>query len=272
MFDRITNRYAALVCAAYGMTLSDIGIQSTSSGGETLAGAIRSERKTRKTGYARLKKKLKYYFDQILPPTLEFTYVDYDDEVNVALGRSRLANATAMKMLIESGQFTPEETRKQLIVDGMFTIGIPEGLPPEARAGKVADNNQDIGDTLGNPVPATQGGDGEIVRSQLELLAYETIDLVMPVIRQVINAVGEDDPSTLKYTMRSAVAGGTVELDAAVAEMSQVSDNPKVDIVLKKAAILYLAEFVASGIADYNELVDTVSSALVENYSDIVKF
>lgn len=55
MFDRITGRYAALLGAAYGASPSDIGLQSTSAGGETLAGSIRDERKTRKTGFARLK-------------------------------------------------------------------------------------------------------------------------------------------------------------------------------------------------------------------------
>ena len=59
MFDRVTVKYAAIVAAGYGISLSDIGIQVTASGGETLAGSIRQERRTRKTGFARFKKKMK---------------------------------------------------------------------------------------------------------------------------------------------------------------------------------------------------------------------
>lgn len=169
MFDRIIMQYASLVCAGYGMTLGDIGLTSANSNGDTLAGAIRSERKTRKTGYARLKKKLKYYFDQILPPTLEFLWVDYDDEVNVALGRARLSNATAMASLIDKQVITPNEARMQLTNDGMFTISMPEYAPTGDTVSEPSPqpNKRDL---MGTPVPVSQGGEGEIRRSFLPLV------------------------------------------------------------------------------------------------------
>ncbi|MCK4830279.1 hypothetical protein KA005_81930, partial [bacterium] len=63
MFDRITAKYASIVAAGYGLSLSDIGIQATTSGGDTLAGSIRDERKTRKTGFARFKRKMVSFFN-----------------------------------------------------------------------------------------------------------------------------------------------------------------------------------------------------------------
>jgi hypothetical protein len=134
MFDRITLKYAALVCAAYGMSLSDIGLQTTSASGETLAGSIRQERRTRKTGFARLKKKLKAFFDKILPPTLEFNFIDYDDELNVALGKARLATATALGMMQDKGQISAQEARSQMIQDGLMSIAMPDAIPPDAQA------------------------------------------------------------------------------------------------------------------------------------------
>src|SRR3972149_9549682 len=67
MFDRITLKYAAIVAAAYGMSLGDIGLQTTSASGETLAGSIRQERRTKRTGFARAKKKIKYLIESFLP-------------------------------------------------------------------------------------------------------------------------------------------------------------------------------------------------------------
>lgn len=128
-FNQNIGRYASIVCAGYGMTLGDIGLgQSTSNGGETLAGTIRSERKTKRTGYAVLKKKLIAYKNRMLPPELEFRLIDYDDELQVALGRARLANAQADEILIRNRIFSPDEARLQTIQDGLITITVPENL------------------------------------------------------------------------------------------------------------------------------------------------
>lgn len=64
MFDKATMKYAGICAAGYGMSLSDIGISVVSSGGETLAGSIRSERKSRKTGYGRAKKAVELFFNR----------------------------------------------------------------------------------------------------------------------------------------------------------------------------------------------------------------
>ena len=174
MYDEITMKYAAIVCAGYGMTLGDIGL-SSSGGGDTLAGTIRSERKTKRTGLATLKNKIKTYFNRILPDTLQFKFVDVDDEVNVNLGRARLSSANAFGSMIAAGVLTEEEVRAQWIADGLVSIPISESIPPEAQAkidqktavttafadGKTK-RNPDTSDQTGDGVAPSQGGWGGV--------------------------------------------------------------------------------------------------------------
>jgi hypothetical protein len=164
MFDRITAKYASIVAAGYGLTLSDIGIQTTTSGGDTLAGSIRDERKTRRTGFARFKKKMMAFFNFMLPDTLYYKIIDSDDEVSVARGRARLADATAWGQLIENKVFSPQEVRLQMIADGHITVSIKEKVPddsefPEPMGGSADERPGQ----LGKPVAPSQGGHGEVL-------------------------------------------------------------------------------------------------------------
>lgn len=130
MFDAITFKYAQLVCAAFGITTSDIGLRGNSGG--SLSGEIRQERTSRSTGFASIKSKLTEFFNKILPEDLEFAFIDTDDELLVAKGRARSANAVAGRNLIESGAITPIEWRKQLAADGLLTIPLTEEPDEEA--------------------------------------------------------------------------------------------------------------------------------------------
>lgn len=176
MFDKGLARYATLLTAGYGMSPSDIGFPSTSGGGETLAGTIRQERRTRRTGYALFKKKLTLFFNRVLPPNLRFHFIDLDDELNVAIGRARLATATAMEILLRNKTIVPNEARQQMIADGLFTISmkesvengdqIKEDVPPPG--GNVGSN------MLGRPIAPSQGGFGEqrsLVDNELDELS-----------------------------------------------------------------------------------------------------
>lgn len=168
MFDNITLRYAALVGAAYGMSLNDIGLQGTSSD-ETLAGSIRQERRTRKTGLARIKNKLKLFFENMLPSVLQFDWIDLDDELATAKGRARLANATAANQLITSGVIDRKEARAQLVADGLMTISMPEEPPskPDPAFSQVGKPPERPG-SVGSPQAPSQGGDGEVKKSVIE--------------------------------------------------------------------------------------------------------
>jgi len=215
MFDNITMKYAAIVASAYGMTLTDIGLGGQS--GNTLAGAIRSDAKYRNTGFARAKTKIQYFFDQILPDTLQFNFIDYDHELNVAMGRARLASATAFNTFITMKAFSPQEIRNQAIADGLFSITIPDELPPESdfpeppvsttgafgkpitpaptakkKVAKLSGTNK-----VGNPVPPAQGGEGAMTaRKSLadgeSLIAVQKMVEAMPMFAQYLHDAGDD--------------------------------------------------------------------------------
>lgn len=212
MFNHITLKYAALVAAAYGMSLSDIGLGTTSASGETLAGSIRQERRTRKTGFARIKYKTKSFFDHILPETLEFNWVDYDDELNVALGRARLASAQAFKTAQDQGWFSGQELRSQWIQDGLVSIGLPEQIPSDAQPlleqekelgvgqfGKKIGGNTEP-ELIGNPKAPSGGGEGEIksfvVKSKPKTFSNivdSIINEIAPIIVDTLSTISDDE-------------------------------------------------------------------------------
>lgn len=214
MFDRITMKYAALVAASYGMSLSDIGLQTTTASGETLAGSIRQERRTRKTGFARVKAKLKAFFDNILPDTLEFNFVDYDDELNVALGRARLASSQAFSSWRQMGLFSKQELRSQAIQDGLVSITMPDELPPDAEPDLQADPNAEPELLQGGTAPS-MGGEGEVksldsvsfkskvssINNSIEKLVLE----IAPKIYGVFSDVREDDVEILRSMISDAI-------------------------------------------------------------------
>ena len=223
MFNHITLKYAALVAAAYGMSLSDIGLGTTSASGETLAGSIRQERRTRKTGFARIKAKTKSFFDNILPDTLEFSWIDYDDELNVALGRARLASSQAMKTWQDQGLFSPQEMRSQIIQDGLVSIALPDQIPADAKnlaeeqmkldkqSIKIGGNTEP--EMIGDPKAPSGGGEGEIkkswtVKSRSKIVHSVVIELigqVVPVILEQKGLTSEDNYGILKSQINQSL-------------------------------------------------------------------
>lgn len=188
MYDTTTMKYAALVCAGYGLTLGDIGFSQSTSGGDTLAGTIRQERRAKRNGLAVVKRKLVAYFNRMLPSSLEFKWIDADDELNLSVARSRLANATAFKTFEDGKVLTPNEIRSQLIADGLITIPIPEKIdggdefpaPPAKLGGGL--RNPDTGDQIkDNKVPVSTGGHGDVKVNDAQLVdmsAYQSMDSV----------------------------------------------------------------------------------------------
>jgi hypothetical protein len=207
MFNQITSKYAALVAAAYGMSLSDIGLQTTTASGETLAGSIRQERRTRKTGFARIKSKTVSFFNHILPPVLEFNWIDYDDELNVALGRARLASSQALKTWQDSGNLSPQEVRSQIIADGLVSISLPDELPPDAKpllptgpfGNKVGGNGEP--EMVGSPKAPSGGGEGDVKKSivvkskprNLSTVVKSLVDEIAVKISDTVSAISEDE-------------------------------------------------------------------------------
>jgi hypothetical protein len=195
MFDRVTIKYAAIVCSGYGLTLSDIGFASSTSGGDTLAGSIRQERKSKRQGYAKAKHRTAAWFNRLIDPTqkqIKFEWIDLDDELAIAQGRSRLANATAFTALSDAGYISVQEGRLQMIADGMFTIAMPEKLPPEAKP-KIETMFKDAPERpgmLGKPVSPSQGGHGEVLpRSQFEEQLLQIVNVPDIKLKRLSNAV-----------------------------------------------------------------------------------
>lgn len=212
VFDRTIVRYESLVAAGYGMSLSDVGIQVSSSGGDTMAGSIRQERKTRRTGFARMKKKNSLFFNRMLPPHLRFHFIDLDDELSVALGRARLANATAWSQMIDKKMFTPSEARQQTVADGLTSISLPENVdekefdiltPPMLPGQQPFGKSPERPGMLGKPVPPSSGGHGEVKASRVEVF-----DLLMEKDSEFREVVEEIDKSwdTLSINQKATIS------------------------------------------------------------------
>lgn len=196
MFDKMALKYAAICASAYGETLSDIGLEhQASGGGESLSGAVRNERKTKETGKAVAKRKMKEFFDSLLPPYLVFRYIDTDEEQSISMGRARLATSTAFHTMLVDGYISPGEARLQAIADGAFTVPIPETIPPDAVPQQTTPGfKESAGKQVGTQnVPVSQGGQGdvgtslrslagrskfkEVIKSLLEKLPHQATDV-----------------------------------------------------------------------------------------------
>lgn len=215
MYDSITMKYAAIVAAGYGLTLSDIGLSmGGGSGGDTLAGTIRMERVSKSSGFSTAKKKIQAYFNKILPDTLKFNWIDYDDEKNVAKGRARLASSQAADVLVRNKVFKPSEIRQQMLADGLISVNVPEVIDtndPEFESlqpqfGKPGFGGS-RGQQLGNPKEPSGGGQGEIIPQQvvqrnlssaetgIAKAAYGASDLLLAMLSKVSQNLSPEELS-----------------------------------------------------------------------------
>jgi hypothetical protein len=165
IFDSVTFKYAQIVCAGYGLKISDIGLSREEA--RTLAGVIRSERQTRRTGYAVIKSKTSAFLNRLVPNHLLFEWLDQDDETMMARGRSRLANFQAYAEAREKKMLTLREIREQIAADGLLDITVdpddPEAMkeltadpmmgPDAVRLPRTDDRDR---------VPPSEGGQGQL--------------------------------------------------------------------------------------------------------------
>lgn len=251
MYDKITMKLAGIIAAGYGLTLSDIGLGLSTNGGDTLAGAIRSERRTRKTGLAVLKKKLTSYMNRMLPPELYYKLIDPDDEQALNLGRARMANATAFGQWIDKRILTPQEARLQMISDGLVTISISEEVDEKEfdiiKDTMIMPPTPERPALTGSPVSPSQGGRGEsgggvrksAAESRMEATLTASfnriqgeannarleklIEKVAPVIYDQVAGVAED------LTERSQVKRWNVWYDENLIERAVTDVTPETD-------------------------------------------
>jgi len=186
-YDNVTLKQQRIVAAGYWLTLKDIGLDPA---GGTLAGEIRRQRETRLTGFGMIREKTKNFINSdVLPPYLEFAWIEKDDEALAATGRARLLNAQALKAMVEGGLIQPEDGQAQLKKDGLLTIELqpqpkeaPAPLPPaQSRNGALpaGDNEDQTGREL-ERVPPSAGGRGEVGQTQRAALGDPAISAVEP--------------------------------------------------------------------------------------------
>lgn len=135
LYDKAMLYYGQVLTAGYGLRISDIGLEEGRGGG-TLAGVIRAERQTRRTGLANLREAFRNYFNRMLPkdpyPIIKFIWIERDDEAIVARGRSMIAMGQAFQALIGVGVIDRAEARQELVASGLMETDIdPQKLPAE---------------------------------------------------------------------------------------------------------------------------------------------
>lgn len=268
LYDSVTARYITILCQGYGLTPSDIGMGGSSNGGETLAGTIRQERVSAKSGKALAKKKLQVYFENILPDTLTFKWIDFDDEKNVAMSRARMANANAATGWISNQIFAPDEIRRQAIADGMFTISIPEALDrksiewPSRALTYVGNKSRDEksgANQIGEPKAASSGGQGEVKpqqiisrsRAKIEVSLSKAVYAGNQILAALLNSVknSNNDYKVWERKFEDAVVGKS--------QMDLVSESVLDDTYNEMASIL-----------EKSEWLDTVSVELTRSAYD----
>ena len=273
MFDNITTKYAAIIASGYGVSLSDIGLNP---GGGTLAGEIRGDVRSQKNGKARVKAKMKYFFDQILPDSLQFHFVDYDSEKNVAMGRARLASATAFRTLTELKIFSPQELRTQSIQDGLVSITLPDEVPPDsefpepepklgafgkpaAPATGLKKKVQPVTGKVGNPVPPSSGGEGEMNARSLSQdkarLALNKFIESVPAIYEYLSSVGDDSLEISKSMMES-------DTNVILPHLEAIADLIGSTVEEKSQIYSYLTD-------SLGEILDIITKSIVDNGSEL---
>lgn len=171
LFDEITLKYAQIVHACFGLMLSDTGLGK--GGSPTLAGSIREERRTRRSGFAVSREKILNLINTcILPPYLRFIWLDKDEEAKVQKGRSFLTYTQSLKAAIEAQILTAEQAMILLKGEGYIPSEInfekqeqPQKQPPVPQMPQGNDKTPtpgEMAEDVRSKVPPEEGGKGDI--------------------------------------------------------------------------------------------------------------
>jgi len=175
MFNEVTTKYARITAAGYYLTLGDIGLEPAP--GKTLAGQLREEAKARQSGFGMVKEKTKNFFNkEVLPPYLEFNWIERNEEALIRRYRAFNLATLAMKAAAEAGVMTARERQAQLVRDGLITIEVEppqDGFPlflPGGGSGSAQAAQQEREKT-----PTDEGGRGDIIVERAADLGDERI-------------------------------------------------------------------------------------------------
>ena len=162
LYDKTTIKYAQIVAAGYGMRLSDIGM-SELGGEKTLAGVIRGERQTRRSGFALVRSKMANHFNSLLPKHLKWVWEEKDEESQVARGRALQTVGQALSTLTQgmAPLMSAEEARQELVATGLLEVDIdPKKLPEVEQDSQPFPFGQPGADGMGQFAGAPGGNKG----------------------------------------------------------------------------------------------------------------
>lgn len=247
LFDNVTEKYARLTAAGYWLTLSDIGLESDSS----LAGQIRRERAARLTGFGVVKEKVRNLMNWILPPYLEFTWVEKDEEAMVAKGKAALVMAQAVGKMIDAGLITAAAAQNMLKKDGIITVEVADASnvtqdPNQPQDGLISQNTAAI---MGN-VPAEQGGRGDIIPTQTKSLTASPELTGVPSNNMTYSEIDELAGVTLEWYYDGAGESLGMRIydnQSAIATRMAVMDKLSNRTGLKRAQVGTILDGIDSG-------------------------
>lgn len=240
MLDTQTLKYAQITAAAYGLTLTDINLGDPQ---KTLAGSIRDERRSRRSGYGTIKEKIKNLINnEILPDYLIFEWVESDEETKNLKGKSFLTAVTAIEKAHKIGAMNTKEAQAQLVKDGHITVEVEEPeevepmtlplLPPGASPDDQA--KQEAG-----KVPASEGGRGEVTATKaavieitppdagaIEKIVRAALKKVYPGIQRAFKALSQDEAGQWTGARAALWFGEPSEFDDFPAEVG-LADHVK---------------------------------------------
>ena len=282
MYDSVTLKYARIVAAGYWLTLKDVGLDPS---GGTLAGEIRRQREARLTGFGMIREKTKNFINNnVLPPYLEFDWIERDDEAMANTGRARLLNAQALKAMREGGFITAEEGQSQLKKDGLLTIELKSpderhapALPQPAQNGNAGNSGaEDQTEDEKERVPPSQGGRGDVgQQTQRAVLGDPAISAVEPgsshydqlglVFRNAFDAVlRRMGDVQLRRLIRSAIKGQFSVSSKAIINLSEVDRE-------KWASERVKAWFGEASIFDQIPQVQKVDQQMLDQLEDLLE-
>ncbi len=167
MYSETTLKYAQIVTAGYGLTLTDVGLGDPQ---KTLAGSIRDERRSRRSGFGVTKEKFRVMINaEILPDYLEFVWLENDEEAQIQRSRALLAYTQALKAAKEAGFIKPNEGQAELVKQGLLTVEVeePEEQPAQPPPGVPQLPPPDAGKEL-DKKPPSEGGRGDSTAQAVE--------------------------------------------------------------------------------------------------------
>lgn len=217
--DKALSWYATIVTDGYGVPLSELGLNFNS----TLAGQIREDRRSRRTGFGLILAKMTVLINRILPDYLQFSYVYRDDEGLNLLGRARATSVTGLAHAIDKGILSPEAARVQLRLDGLIDdlpaimskdYELEKQKQEEAKLRKDTRNEQ-------REIEPDEGGHGTIKKvSEKADLARITSEKeaverafaqVFPIIRAASRRYNEEELVEFGQSLARAIIGGEAD-------------------------------------------------------------